>query len=309
MFNAFKIFRIFGILPFKLVKIRDPVLCPKWHFYSCIAASLVAILAFCRALIYLQYPLDTKNPNIIFIFLLKCSPMFNFVHICVMYYTMVNRKTVKRAVEIVKLLMEVKLKSRKVGSVVAPEKMIVYYAFGTLIILSLLICGLCYLMIQYVPTFALMSVVDYWVTFVFSVILTIQVLQFCVYFEVIVGAFSQLDAHQPIASLIAILKLRDLKNKIEHLYYPNIICLELNCLIFCISGFRAAFDFMSKTLITAVIGLIIVIWITCDVPLQFYLMHLSQIIDGKVSPNFFGVNFQFSIVFFAVEYKMANFTY
>lgn len=281
MFNACKVFNTFGILPYKLVK-NKPVFCPKRHIYCYIFASFVVILSFFKGLWYSQPPLNTKNSNVILMFLLNWEPMFYFIQICVIYSTVINEKRTKRAVKIVKLLFEVK--SSKCGQSSAPEDSIIRYTYVSLFIILVMCVMFYYIRItQPNPRNKLLTFLDFMISYISTVVNTIQILQFCVYFEVINCALSELECsfvHRPIAILSKIKILRKLKNKIEHLYYPHIIFLQFSCLFYCILSMRAIYDLMSEL---GILALFAILWLSYDIPFQFYLMHLSEETNEKAS--------------------------
>lgn len=304
MFDVFTVFRLFGILPYRIVNYQ-PVLCPKWRYYSYIVASLVASLSVYRCSMYQQYTVDTQSSHCIFEFLLRWEPLFVFVNICFTYYTIFNTKSTKGALKIAKLLFELKAKKNS-GS----EKKVVWYTFITLVIILILVIVV-YWIVDYYPG---VTLIDYLIMYIFTAVITIQALQFCVYFEIICGALSDLEDaikdttdEKSIVCLLEILKLRYSINKLVQVYYPNTCFLLLNCLFYWILGFRVFFDLVTQSYRSVLGSLITIFWISFDIPLQFYLMHLGEVSNGMVSfipvlSHFFKYLFIFSFLF--SEYKL-----
>lgn len=278
MLNVFQVFRVFGILPYRIVK-NNPVFCSKWRYYSCTIGTIVACIILCQAIIYKNIPIDTTSPRCIYNFLLKWEPTFVFLHICIIYHTILNKKGTKKSIKIVHQLL--KIKSGNIGP--DPEAKVINYTFGTLSILLVLVFVFYFKIELLYHDVTVLNLLDYLVAFAFTAVNSIQILQLCVYYEVIIGALSRCSNDlDPIATLVEIQNLRKLKSKVEHVYYLNLIFLELNCLIYCILGFRGAYDFISQPLTSAFVSSIVVIWVSYAIPLQFYLMHLSGLIDSNV---------------------------
>lgn len=284
MLNACKIFRFIGILPYKIAK-NQIVYCLKWHYYSYIIAALISSLTVGYGLMYTQYTVDSRDSNYIYQLLLKWEPTLIFVNILVIYYTIFKKKRTKRAIKMVRQLLEIK-------SAHFPEQKILWWTSGSLVIL-LIVAVVCYVTtIQYYHGNEFQDFFDCFTDFIFTALEIIQIIQLCLYFEVINGAFSELktiiadiddDVLCPTSILIEIKKLRKLKSNVEQFYYPNIICQELSCLIYCIMGFRGGYDFISQNYTSSIIALTNVIWVSYEIPFQFYLMHLSHGTEEKVS--------------------------
>lgn len=278
MFDPFKIFRIFGILPYKIVT-NTPVYCRKWHFYSYVIAFLILILHIGLIFSYDKYFPDPKDPKFIYLIILKFEPILIFAHCLVIYYTVLNKQQTRKAIKIVKLLLE--SISRKEGD--SWERNMFWWTFGSLGILLILISA----SLALYPKTELIDWFDFSVCFTFTTVNTIQVVQFCVYSKLIIGAITELEISDKCLDVIPLLgrvkKLKELRNKIEAVYYPNLLFLELNCLIYCLFGFRGVYDLISLDLFSQTLTLVTVIWLLYVTPYQFYLMHLSEIIDDKVS--------------------------
>lgn len=283
MLDVFQVFRVFGMLPYKLIK-NEPVLCPKWRYYSCILAILSTSLIFYRGIWYLKQPLEKENKNFVYLFLLLCEPMLYVVDNFMIYYTIFNKKSTEKSIKIVKILL--KLKTERNGCKKVGQK-VICCSLGALLIL--LIFAYIYFVINQ-PTLmvSIGSFVDLLISYGATVLFTMQLLQFCVLFEYVLSAYRHLE-HLVTRNrngqeiLVEIKNLRDLVKKIENVYYPNIIYLEFNGLFYCILGIRGLYDYVLQNYESFFMASIILFWVWFDLPLQFYLMHLSEVIECKVS--------------------------
>lgn len=287
MLDVFDFFRFFGILPYKIVK-NKPVLCLKWQFFSRIIALLVNTLACYRGFIYLmrvqhQNSYDGELRNCIYEFLLKCEPMFFFLNLCVVYLTVIDRKRTRKIIKVLKFIFESKLGKNECNKV---SRRISYYTYVSLVVLVIM-AFLYYKLTQ----FRQVHIMDPWLCYFEIFPFTIQVLQFCVYFTCIISAYSDLEnlvnknvlnAEMTIGILLEIRKLRNTVKTIEHVYYSNFIILELNTMIYSVLAIRGIYDLIFLEYNSIVVAMIVLISILFDLPLQFYLMHLSDVTESKV---------------------------
>lgn len=279
MMDVFTVFRLFGILPYKIVD-NHPVFCRKWHLYSWLFAAVILISTFSRGLMYLFfYSSDDKDiRSCVYLFLLKWEPMFFFANTCVVYYTIMNKETTEQGIKIMKLLND--LQSRRTGG-----RRITWYTFTASIILLFL--GVVHYMHITEPTS--FNIIDIFIGYTTVIPFTIQILQLSVYFDIIFAEYCRLEQLTPkkwpedtIETLLQIKSLRQLKKKIEYLYYHKLICQEVNGLIYFILAIRGTYDFIYHYYTSATISLIVLIWASFDLPLQIYLVHLSEVTDIKV---------------------------
>lgn len=285
MVTIFKVFRFLGFLPFKLTK-NDLQYCPKWHIYSYITAASILIIIFRRAFVYTEDSLDGSSPNFIYDLLMKYEPLIVCSNVFTIYCSFCNKKNTKIALKIVTKL---KMSSRK-GS----KSKAVFYTLTSLIISFILV------MVYYsfyLDHYAITSsMLDILVAYLGTFIITIHILQLCLYFEGILKAYSELEKNylldsnlkmlQPLQlhpMFLKISKLRSSKNKMCEIYHPTIVYLELNCLVYCIFVYRGAYDVILREYTTIIPSVIIVLWSLIDIPLQFYLMHLNEVLDTRVS--------------------------
>lgn len=286
MLDVLKVARLLGILPFKEGK-NGPVLCHKWLYYSYFMGIFIPLTTFYRALLCLKFiqsseSLETRST--VYLFLLKWEPMFYFLTIGIVYYPVRGRKEAERSIKVMKLLFELESgRSGKVG------KKLRYVIFGFSIIFSILA------LVQYchVTQPSYFNMIDIFFGYTNAIPLSIQLLQLCVYFKCVLCEYHRLEDvvkqispandKQTIGIFMAVKTLREIMKKIEHVYYPNIIWQEIETLMYSILMFRGTYDFICHYYTSAILAIIVLVWISIDLPLQFCLMHLSDATDEKVN--------------------------
>lgn len=281
MFDVFKAFRICGILPYR-IKRNKLVLCPHWHLYSRMFAFLAFLITSYRGVIYIRNTdfVNILSVSCIFQYILQWEPMFLFFHICIIFSTVFNKKNTQKSIKILELLFEVRQKG--VG------RIITYYTFCNFVLLFILILVLHNLNTQYHRNVTIMHLLDYIVGYISSVVVSLQILQFCVYFEIVLKPFSELEScvtKRPklFKTFVKIFKLKIIIRKFEDIYYWNIILIQLNLFIYCIFGIRGIYDFIGQRYDSIFIVIILEYWMTFYLPLLLYLMHLSEKMENKVN--------------------------
>lgn len=289
--NVFKVFQFFGVYqPYRSTQsvIR------KWHYHSYVFALFAASFAFYRGLqcITNDELNETKKSSLVYKFLLRSEPMFLFIHISVIFCTSLNNtKASNYGSQIIRVSTTLKSsKNYNHGS----ENKIIYYTYVTLLLLLISIVKLHYLNAEFVPSVTFLDLIDLLESYLSEVIIAIQLLQFCVYFKVVINAFSYIEylihelntdtnnGPKSYEMLVGVNKLSRLITKFGHAYWPSIVLQQLNCLLYCILGYKAFYDFFCQKYVSPLHSLIFNLWIVYFIPLQFYLMHLGDVIQTKV---------------------------
>lgn len=283
MSDLFKNFRIFGFLPYKIIN-NVPVYSPKWRIYSCLTLILLLIVQVCLLLMKKKYFTDSKDPKFIYLVILEFEPVFTVTHSLVIFYTVLSKIQTRKTIKILEQLLEAQ-SWRKVGESRWERKMF-WWTFGPLGILLILTTFSEWQKTILNSESALLRFIDWIACYTYTAVNTVEVVQFCVYFKLIIDGFTELEINLNELDLIEIFvkiqKLKKLRNNIEDVYYPNFLFLKLNCLFYCILGFRGVYDLDFQDCLSLTLSLIIVVWVVLPIPFQFYLMHLSDVIETKV---------------------------
>lgn len=310
MSEIFEYFRFFGVLPYCFEK-KQPLFSREWLRYSRIFALIIIALAFYRTLMCEQYPVDMESTILIYQFLLKYEPVFIFVNICIIYYQIFVVKDVNRILKVIKLLLRMTLNRNYDYK---KEKKIMFATFGASIILLILIFVVCLNIEQY-PMLAQIHLLDYLAMYAFTVVVTVQALQFCVYFQMIIGAlnhvqyeisFEKRNERKLLDKLLELSKITSLIKKMQRIYYPNMITLQLSVLFYSVTGCRGLYEFFYGSYMFELY--VILTWTIFDIPLQLYFMHLNEVMIKKVNDYLINENgddwyFSFQMYFRANNYE------
>lgn len=171
-FDAFKIFRVLGFLPYKNFR-SSPTYCRKWHLFSYIIALFIISVSTFRAYLYTKFVVGSSYAGCIFSVLLKYEPMFLTVNLCVIYQTLFPKKKVIKTITLIKKLHTLRSKltenSRK-------ENRIVFRTFGCLLTLFILIFVYHYVNLQLDPNAPFIYLWDFLVAYIFTALCVIQLL-------------------------------------------------------------------------------------------------------------------------------------
>lgn len=287
MFDVFKVFRVFGILPYRIVH-GKLVLCPKWRIYSFLLGVLVVLITFYRGCIYIQNTdfVDILSVSTILHYIYQWEPMFLFIQVFVIFYTTIfSKRNTEKSIKLLSLLSGLSSRKTRAGNKT------VGFTCIFLLVLLILVVVYHYLNIEHYPSVTWLNMIDYLTGYVSTAIITIQILQFCVFFEGVLSAYAQfeysiqeqIDGRKLFKVFVKTVKLRTIINKFEYIFYPSIIFMQLNCFIYCVLGFKGIYDIICQRYFSAFIAVILQIWISFYLPLIFYWMHLSDVTESKVS--------------------------
>lgn len=289
MVGVFTILRIFGIFPYRIIK--NSVFCSKWRYYSYLFALLASLITFNRGLMYIRNTevVELKDSSFVYQFILKFEPMFYFVHMSVVFYNALETKRMRQALKLLDTFLKLQPRKHHYGL----RNGIVTYIFGTLLFQLLLVFKLHHLNLHLYPNVTWVNLVDFLVAYLCTVIIAMQLLLFCVVLNAIRGVYGRLERSMQdldeqnreasIGILDTIQKLGYFTNKFDRIYYPSIILHQFNCFLYILLGSRSFYDLLSGQYLSIIHSLILNMWIIYHVPIQFYLMHLSEVIQNKVS--------------------------
>lgn len=282
MFDVFKIFRIVGTFPIKF-RYKIPFPSKNWHIYSYIFASIVFCIANYRFLYFLNWPVDTESSYFFYLFMVKYEPAFLLTHLLIIYHTVPNKQNIKRAIKLFAKVLEIQPKR---NSCYKSEIKIIIWTLACCVILFLLAIIFWF----ETPNGTIRDLFDYLGCGMSLSLITLQILHFSVYFEMVIAAIDEIEysskekiqGQSPIENLHKIHYLRGLIKKFERFYHSNIIAIELNFMVYCTMGYRGIYDLAFQNYQSLFMGIASNIYTLYNLPLIYYLMHLSDLIEEKV---------------------------
>lgn len=280
--HAFNILRIFGIFPYRIDK-DQPCLCFKWRLYSYILALFAESLVCYRGLVYLQSSdiVELTSTSFVYQFLIKIEPTFAFLHMTVIYYTAFDTKRHKKNLKLLNVLLQLQSKHKGRGG-----RTIIRVTLINLSVLAVCALTLHFLDAHYSEGITWVHLVDFTIGFFNTSTITLQLLQFSVFIDMIIDLYTHLECSSDelvYEKLDTIKKLRYVLGEFEQIYYPSIILQQLSFFIYSVLGFRAFYDFALQQYLSPLHSICLTFWIVIDIPHQLYLMHLCDVAHRKVS--------------------------